>query len=236
MRSSRANGGPFPIRLYFTTAEIDTMCSDKLEEVGLFPNTPEPIRIERLVEKGFTTNVGYEDLPEGCLGLTGFDKNGAVQCVRLSSSLASDTSAASERRARSTWAHEAGHCLLHPSLFIEDATMPLGLDLGRKKEIDRRILCRASDVTPVSCDSQRRYDGRWWEWQANRAIGGFLLPKPLVLDALKPFQSAPHSPIPTELLTKVELSLAEIFDVNPVAVRIRLKELFPDPGHAQLGL
>ncbi len=32
---------------------------------------------------------------------------------------------------------------------------------------------------------KKAYDGRWWEWQANRAIGGLLLPKNLVNSALE---------------------------------------------------
>jgi hypothetical protein len=40
-----------------------------------------------------------------------------------------------------------------------------------------RILCR--DV-PDAAQVVRRYDGRWWEFQANKAIGGLLMLRPLV--------------------------------------------------------
>ena len=33
----------------------------------------------------------------------------------------------------------------------------------------------------------RSYDGRWWEFQANRAMGGLLCPRALVHEAIKPF-------------------------------------------------
>jgi hypothetical protein len=54
---------------------------------------------------------------------------------------------------------------------------------------DRRFLCRPGDIDPAAASRPTRaYDGLWWEWQANRAIGGFLLPKNLVLIALVPLR------------------------------------------------
>ena len=116
MKRFSAKSGPYPIRLVFETDEIDEMCREGLRQANLLPTKPEPVRIERFVEKRFTPDVGFEDLPIGCMGYTAFATDGSVLCVRVSSRIAADEAVASERRVRSTWAHEAGHCLLHPSL------------------------------------------------------------------------------------------------------------------------
>lgn len=101
---------------------------------------------------------------------------------------------------------------------------------------DNRILCRDNDIRPG--EGRRSYDGRWWEWQANRAIGGFLLPKELVKQAVSPFvdqstfmKSPSLSPAARQ---KAEKEVAEIFDVNPVVARIRIYEFFPEMPETQI--
>ena len=237
MKRFPAKSGPYPIRLVFETEEIDDMCREELHKVNLLPSKPERIRIERFVEKRFTKDVGFENLPAGCMGYTAFGADGAVLAVRVSSTIAQDETVAAERRVRSTWAHEAGHCLLHPLLFIEETTVGLG-DIRTSAARERRFLCRDGDVRPVTSDGFKKYDGRWWEWQANRAIGGFLLPKQLVLQAAEPFlkislvTSSPQLPASARL--QAEKVLARVFDVNPVAVRIRLQEMFPERDASQM--
>lgn len=85
----------------------------------------------------------------------------------------------------------------------------------------------------------RAYDGRWWEFQANRAIGGLLCPRLLVHEALKPFF------VPTGLMGEASLDesrreeavrvLAQLFDVNPIVAKIRFSEICP-PSTGQLQL
>jgi hypothetical protein len=75
------------------------------------------------------------------------------------------------------------------------------------------------------------YDGRWWEFQANRAMGSLLCPRPLVQEAMKPFL-VPSGQLGVEVLDEKRReasvrALADIFDVNPVVTRIRINELFP---------
>ena len=123
MKASRATTGRFQTRLSFSTDEIDGICSEALVKGGYLPKTPEAIRVDRFVEKYFQCNAGYEDLPPRAMGYTLFDKKGKVLEVRVSSKL-EDGKQSSERRVRSTWAHEAGHCLLHPILFIEESGQP----------------------------------------------------------------------------------------------------------------
>ena len=90
-----------------------------------------------------------------------------------------------------------------------------------------KVLCRDEDSTQVS----KTYNGEWWEYQANRVIGGFLLPRDLVLKSVTEFM------IPRGLLgilafddtrkREAGAHVAEVFDVNPVVARIRLTEMFP---------
>jgi hypothetical protein len=238
MKKFRVRTGPFEYRLMFTISEIDEMCLEALVQAKCLPGNPEAIRIERFVEKHFTSNVGYEDLDDEVLGYTTFKKDGSIQAVRVSSKLEEGTRAA-ERRVRSTWAHEAGHCLLHPLLFMEDTTQTsLGLrtDQTTRFPKKREFLCRDADIKAATAqENQKQYDGRWWEWQANRAIGGFLLPKNLVRTAIAGLITPATQTLAASKLMEAERLVAEIFEVNPVVAHIRLTEMFPDP-HGQQGL
>src|ERR1035437_378680 len=117
MKTFRTAKGPFAERPYYKEHEIENICTDALREVGLLPANPEPIRIDRFIEKRFGVVPSYEDLPEGVLGLTRFGKNG-VQEVVVANALDGDSSATAARRVRTTLAHEGGHCLLHTHLFV----------------------------------------------------------------------------------------------------------------------
>ena len=119
-----------------------------------------------------------------------------------------------------------GTDLLHAYLFALDEK-PLHL-FDADSHSDHKILCR--DVQGEERKS-RAYDGRWWEFQANRAMGGLLCPRTLVQEALKPFL------VPSGSLGAVTLdekrrdgavrTLADIFDVNPIVAKIRINELYP---------
>ena len=220
MRKVPTPSGPFPFQLYFEDlGEIDEICLEALKRQSLLPSKPAPIRIERFVEKEFKTALRYEDLGPDNLGCTIFNSSGAVEAILVSRSLEEKNTTPARRRVRSTVAHEAGHGLLHGSLFIDSP------DLG---ENQRRILCRSEDILG---ETQRSYRGRWWEFQANQAIGSLLLPRLLVnglLDqsGIEPDSSGNRtlSPVQRESLAK---KAAVIFDVNPIVVRIRLDSLFP---------
>src|SRR5271169_3055845 len=176
--------GPSSKPPYFTAGQIDNMCCDELRGVSLLPSSPEPIRIDRFIEKRFKVSPQYEDLPAGVLGFTRFGKNG-VKAVVISAALDAEGGKVAERRVRTTLAHEAGHGLLHAHLFALDE-IPLHL-FDKDSHSGDQILCR-----DVHGDEKKahRYDGRWWEVQANRAMSGLLCPRPLVQEAVKPFLSA----------------------------------------------
>jgi hypothetical protein len=218
---------------YFTPSQIDNMCCDELRGVGLLPSSPEPIRIDRFIEKRFNVPPQYEDLPNGVLGFTRFGKNG-VKAVVISAALDAEGGQVAERRVRTTMAHEGGHGLLHAHLFALDE-IPLHL-FDKDSHSGDQILCR-----DVHGDEKKahRYDGRWWEVQANRAMSGLLCPRPLVQEAIRPFLS-PAGLLGVEVLAEDSREasvrvLADIFNVNPAVTRIRITELFP-PQTGQLHL
>src|SRR5580692_9352338 len=180
MKMFRSKSGPFSERPHFKPSEIDGICVDELRKEGLYPNSPEAVRLDRFVEKRFGVVPQYEDLPEGVLGFTKFTKKG-VEAIVIAAALDAEKGKVAERRVRTTLAHEAGHGLLHAYLFALDEK-PLHL-FDADSHSDHQILCR--DVQGEERKS-RAYDGRWWEFQANRAIGGLLCPRTLVMEALKP--------------------------------------------------
>ena len=229
MKTLRTNKGPFRERPYLTDSEIDNTCADELQRFGLLPSDPGAIRIDRFIEQRFGSPADYEDLPDGILGLTRFGSKG-VQTIVVSNLLDSDTSVPGARRVRATMAHEAGHGLFHSHLFVLGESQPLFGDWSDGKK--PKVLCRDEEHTT--------YNGEWWELQANKAIGGLLMPKPLVFKAISPFLSPVGllggQTIQTNDRERAVRELADIFDVNPRVARIRLDSLVPNSSSAQLSL
>jgi hypothetical protein len=226
MRKVPTPSGPLPFQLYFEDlGEIDGICLEALKSQSLLPSEPAPIRIERFVEKQFNTALRYEDLGPDNLGCTIFNSSGAVEAILISRFLEEQNTIPARRRVRSTVAHEAGHGVLHGSLFVQSNTADLVN--GPVRNNMRRILCRSEDVL---VDTPRSYGGRWWEFQANQAIGSLLLPSLLMNAFLVQSGTTPALLGSGSLSTAQRESLvkkaAVTFDVNPIVVRIRLESLF----------
>ena len=209
--------------LYSTDREIEKMCLEALKASGFLPDSPQPIDIESFVEKHFETDLDFAtELDKGVLGWTLFGGKGEIMMVGVSPELSNDSSEMGNRRCRATVAHEAGHCLMHPILFLEDTTQSLAENLDFK---NNRILCRKDDFG-------RPYDGRWWEVQANKAIGEFLLPKSLVRIAVSEFLVTRGvlgiETLPADNLDVACKHVADVFEVNLTPAKIRLEKLFPD--------
>jgi len=199
------------------------MCLEALKESGFLPDSPQPIDIESFVEKHFKTGLDFATEPDkGVLGWTLFSGKGEIMMVGVAPELSNDSSEMGNRRCRATVAHEAGHCLMHPILFMEDTTRSLTENLDFK---NNRILCRKEDFKGT-------YDGRWWEVQANKAIGEFLLPKNLVrtavADFLAPRGALGIQTLPPENREAACKHVADVFEVNLTPAKIRLEKLFPD--------
>jgi len=220
---------------FFPKGEIDQICTDVLAAAGLLPSKPAPIRVERFVEKHFGVTPSYEDTPDGVLGFTRFGAKG-VEDIVLSKALDSDGSRVAERRIRTTIAHEAGHGLLHADLFGPSTAQSDFADFSQPQR--PRILCR--DIVEGEAPKTRRYDGRWWEFQANQAIGGLLLPLSLVQSALEPFLVGGgllgNRYLDEKRRGEAARTVSEAFDVNPQVAKIRIEQMFPQSNVAQLEL
>jgi hypothetical protein len=231
MRNIRTKSGPFVERPHFKLREIEEICAAELSAAGLYPTSPEPIRIERFIEKRFGVSPQYDTLPEGVLGYTKFGRKG-VETIVIAAALDEEASKVAERRLRSTLAHEGGHGLLHAYLFSlgEKPTSLFG-------EADQtpHILCRDVPDAPLVA---RSYDGRWWEFQANKAIGGLLMPRRLVEIATQEFcveaGMLGQRVLPPQKREQAVRALSETFDVNPAVARLRLGDLFPTKSDDQL--
>jgi hypothetical protein len=221
---------PYPQRPFYTMSEIDSMCTRELQDVDLYPKEPAPIRIDRYIEKRFGVVPSYEELGPGILGLTKFGKGGVIEIV-IARALSEKNTVVGERRVRTTFAHEAGHGLLHGHMFGATGQSNLFPEGVGKTP---RVLCRDSGEQPRS----KANGSPWWEIQANLAIGGFLLPKALVRRALGKFLSASGVFGPEQLDDPIPglaaNHLSEVFDVNPVVAAIRLNALYAT-GNPQQG-
>jgi hypothetical protein len=239
MRTYRVSSGPFSERPYYSDDEIEHLSADELRAIGLLPVSPQPIRIERFIEKRFGISPQYDDLPDGMLGCTKFGPKG-VQAIVVARTLCEEGTKASERRVKTTLAHEGGHGLLHAHLFVQGppARSLFGSDDSQSDPM--RILCREDTVLDMHPVGQSSYTGHWWEFQANRAIGALLLPRGLVGQCLKDVLVARGTfggmVLPQHYREHAIGLLSEVFDVNPAVARIRVGLLYPGGQDAQLTL
>lgn len=233
MKTFHNQRGPFREQPFFTDQELESICLDELSKYNLLPKVPGRIRIDRFVEKRFRLSVESIALPDGILGLTKFGPNG-VEGIYVSEALESERTKSAERRVQSTIAHEAGHGLLHAHLFAIPNVAPLFGDLSDPSR--PKVLCRESSVTT----GNSRYNGEWWEFQANEAMGHLLMPRTLVHTAIQPFLISAGNlggaQIDTKLYETAIRALAETFDVNPVVARIRIEKYYPGKEDKQLML
>jgi len=222
MKRYRAKVGIYDWRIFYEHFEMENICLNALRSVNLLPASPSPIRIDRFVEKKFGINAEYDDLPDGTLGFTKFGRSG-VERIVVTKSLDLDQSISSSRRINTTLAHESGHGLFHSTLFnFQDS-------LFEEQIEEKKILCR-DELRSIILSGQNNYNGEWWEYQANVAIGALLLPRPLAEELLEQFT------FDSDLLVKnldearfedAVMCLSETFDVNPAVARIRVREIFP---------
>ena len=233
--------GPFSERPYYERRVIEKIAVDSLRSVDLLPASPGPIRIDRFLEKHFRVCPVYKDLPAGLLGYTEFGSQGPREVV-VSKSLAESDTLPAARLVRSTLAHEGGHMLLHSHLFTVQNRPQSSSFLEKEYDVtDSKILCREDSVsTTKGVKQNRRYDGRWWEYQANLMIGALLLPSHLVAQALESMCSKRGTlglqELPQERREEAAALLSDTFDVNPIVATIRIQDIFPDSVQNQLTL
>jgi hypothetical protein len=237
MKTFRAKTGPFSEQPFFEPAEIESICTGELQKCGLYPSGPSPIRIDRFIEKRFSISPTYEDLPNGLLGFTRFGTEGVAEIV-VARALDDEGTIVAERRLRTTLAHEGGHGLLHAHLFAF-GTRPDSLFGDGLASDAPKILCRAGEISGVE-QTKRKPPYRWWEFQANQAMGALLLPKSLVEEAVAStlvFQGVLGlRTLPADRRESAARLVAETFNVNPIVARIRLDAIYPAAATRQLTL
>ena len=235
----RARSGPFVEQHYYEDTAFEDMAMAELSSVGLLPEKPEPVRVDRFIERRFGVVPKYEDLPPGVMGFTKFGPS-EIEAVIISRALSEEGRRSAERLINSTLAHEAGHMIMHKGLFtlqVREGTyslLPSDIDLEKGEIKCRSEIVEAGD----KAESTKRYDGRWWEYQANQMIGTLLMPRPLVYEAVDPLLAS-QGLLGMKVLDDSRREdaarlLAETFDVNPAAARVRVAKLFPEIPEGQL--
>ncbi|WP_026441384.1 ImmA/IrrE family metallo-endopeptidase [Pseudacidobacterium ailaaui] len=236
MRTYRSKSGPFLEQPFYRPADFESICVEALRSVELFPTSPSPVRIDRFIEKRFKVQPTYASLPPGVLGFTRFGANGVEEIV-ISQALDEEGTATAERRLRTTLAHEGGHGLLHAHLFAL-GDRPDSLFSGELAPDAPKIMCRDDVQTGVSTGKKPPY--RWWEFQANQAMGTLLLPQSLVEKALETIiekRGLLGVPVLSTGRRKDAIRLiAETFNVNPIVAHYRLDALYPTSAEQQLTL
>ena len=220
--------GRFGKRLYFESPEFDEMMDDLRMRVGVDVfQEGSGIDVDLVLYKAFGLEPDFVHLPTGVLGRTVFDQEGHAR-VELSRDLdeASHSDELARRRLRTTLAHEVGHVACHSTLFIEDtATMSLFPDDNAPAHED--ILCREASV---GSGDERRYQGEWWEYQANQCMASLLLPRKLFGEKVQSGLESRGAASFDEVIrkgsaAKAVRSLSDCFDVSQEAVFYRLQDL-----------
>jgi hypothetical protein len=236
MKTYRSNSGPFPEKPFYRPADFESICAEALRSVELFPASPAPVRIDRFIEKRFKVQPTYSPLPPGVLGFTRFGANGVEEIV-VSQALDEEGTVSADRRLRTTLAHEGGHGLLHTHLFAF-SVRPDSLFSGELDPNAPKILCR--DEAQLGANAGKKPPYRWWEYQANQAMGALLLPQSLVESALETLLEIRGllgaRVLPAANRESAMRLIAETFDVNPIVSKYRLETLYPLSSEQQLTL
>ena len=241
MNLKNDGSGHFRTRLYFDKREIDDIAVNELTSVGLLPEQPSRIRIDRFIEKRFGISPSFQELPAGLLGFSRFAADGCREIV-VSTTLSESVGSVNERRVSSTLAHEAGHALLHRDLFARLHRSSQSKLMKDDVHSDQHeILCRSEVVgTLDGSRSRSNYQGEWWEYQANLMIGALLLPRPLLRKALNPILTSEGVSEIEILDSEVREAAADmvvsIFEVNPAVASYRIDDVFPPQRFGQLTL
>lgn len=219
-------GSPWGRKVRFDEREFDDIMDEVRSRGGGSAFVPGAgVDVDAVLRDAFEVEPDFVDLPNGVLGRTKFHPDGRVE-VEVSRSLAdaAEHDRVERRRLRSTLAHECGHGALHAHLHLAD-DQTLSLFGDQAPTLEPRVLCRHDTV-----GAKVRYDGQWWEYQANRGMSALLLPRRILAAQVKEVCDAksvknPEAAFVAEKGRLVLDALADIFDVNPRVVLYRLQEL-----------
>jgi hypothetical protein len=237
MRRYRGKAGDE--RLWFEPAEIESMMEAELRKASLMPSESAPVvKLEVFVERHLKVTLDqYAALDPSVLGVTEFFEGKppriSINEDLTGSALDGESSAPGlVGRWRATLAHEAGHVLLHRSLF-EFAVGNMTLFGTERREGGRQLQrCLKREVADAGGSD-------WREVQANQAMAALLMPKSLFhkLAREQITQLFPgHDAIPAGSEDRIAARLAPVLEVSKQAARIRLLTLGFVEKHAQMKL
>jgi hypothetical protein len=227
MRQYRGAGGEE--RIWFEPSEIERMMATELQRAGLMPTDAAPVvNLDAFIERHLKVTLDpYADLESSVLGVTEFFE-GKPPRVSINKDLTGSALDEDESppgrlgRWRATVAHEAGHVLLHRSLF-EFAAGNMSLFETRQPGDGVRQLHRC-----LKRDATYATGGDWREVQANQAMAALLMPKAFFAriaraEAQKVFPDGDTIPAGGE--DRVAARLAPLLGVSRQAACIRLTTL-----------
>jgi hypothetical protein len=188
------------------------------------------VDVDAILEHAVGAIPDFVDLPDGVLGRTNFAADGRFT-IEVSRDLSerAEHDRVARRRLRSTLGHECAHGAFHAHLHLADeSTLSLFGDSPAPRT--PRILCRRDSVDAHSPGARPRYNGDWWEYQANRGMTALLLPRRVLAEQVNAacamrrvatVEAAVRAGEGEQLVR----ALADVFDVNPVMVLYRLQDL-----------
>jgi len=219
---------------YIPEDQIEKLIEDELERSGLKPPILNPVlNLAQFIERHLMTTLDeYAELPQEVMGEVCFEfnKKPHISINRdLTENADNGDSLGVLGRLRATIAHEAGHVILHKSLFSFDEKDQVSLFSGDlEKDVRCFHRCLKRDLHRTSGSIERV------EIQANIAMAALLMPKSLFIPLAKPLlknaqrhgASHPNCKQADDMVHK----LAQEFRVSHQAARIRLQKLQLLPG------
>lgn len=237
--------GPFRKWPYFEAQEIERMATDDLRAHRLLPDRPREVDVDSLVQKLFGFTPTYRNPGEGILGYISFNEK-KPDLIIIAEALAELGCNTTDRRRRSTLAHEIGHGRLHAGPFIELAQAKrsgFSTEYVRSPGTNQAAFaCRTADIRDLEHAQPPALSGlaqweRMAEWQANRYMAALLAPARLVRLAIGERLAAPEAHAKLDLneaqRTAFTLQLSEQFNVSRQLASCRLAELFPESADGQ---
>lgn len=230
---------PGPKRGYYTDQGFEDEASLLLAEFGtkFSPVTVPPVPIDDIVADYLRLSVFYKDLKQefgvdDVLGALWVNK----QQVDIDASLVPEDNPSMLGRYHFTLAHEAGHWRLHRHLFQRKANQ---LRLLPENVERPEYICRSNDTDPLEYQANRfascllmpreMVKRAWHEWRGSMDpiyLNDLLAQRQQILTAevlrRGGFKSGENA-VENMLLEHTIRPLAEIFEVSPDAMRIRLE-------------
>lgn len=159
------NTVPLPLAYrYYSEQELVDMPITQLKKFGLYPDKPEPAKVETLADL-ISDHVDYQELDEGVLGMTQFIYGGKP-IIFFSDSPVPEDNPSLLRRFLFTVAHECGHIIMQDSLFQQ----------GCRNLIRRNGALISSGISCHPLFLKEYNSSNWYEWQANTAAAHLLMP------------------------------------------------------------